>query len=176
MIQNERQHAVTTTQIATLERALDGAREGQGKVPPQIYRSMIAGIESLIDELREDLRQYEELQRAASLHLATEDELPQALIKARIARGYTQEQLAERLGLAPQQIQRYEATQYRSASLKRLLEVMKALDFHLEADIPLRPAAVELPQELAETTVGEDSPRYRRKGTKRCQKPRQPRS
>ena len=172
MIQNERQYHVTKTQLATLGRALDGSREGQGKVPPQIYRSMIAGIQSLSDELRQDLRDYEELQQAASLHVAGAEELPQALIKARIARGYTQEQLAGRLGLAPQQIQRYEATQYRSASLKRLLEVMKALDFHLEADIPLRPAPSETPQELAETTVGEDAPTYRRKRAKRGRKPR----
>lgn len=169
MIQNERQYHVTKTQIGTLHRALDGAREGEGKVPPQIYRSMIAGIESLIEELRQDLRDYEELQRATSLHVGRAEELPQALIKARIARGYTQEQLAERLGLAPQQIQRYEATQYRSASLKRLLEVMKALDLKLEADIPLRPAPGETPRELAETAVGEDSPTYRRRRAKRCQ-------
>ena len=168
MIQNQRQYGVTREQLSTLLDALEGAKEGKGKIDDQIYRSMIAGIESLTEELRQDLRDYEELQRAPSLHVGGAEDLPQALIKARIARGYTQEQLAERLGLAAQQIQRYEATGYRSASLKRLLEVMKALDFHLEADIPLRPA----PQELAETTVGEDSPTYRRKRAKRCRKPR----
>lgn len=172
MIENERQYHVTRTQIGTLERALDGAREGEGKVPPQIYRSMIAGIESLIEELRQELREYEALQRAATVHLGRQEELPEALIKTRIARGYTQEQLAERLGLAPQQIQRYEATQYRSASFKRLLEVMKALDFHLEADIPLRPAPAPAPRELAETTVGEDSPTYLRKRARERRKPR----
>ena len=171
MIQNERQCRVTKTQIGTLQRALEGARAGHGKVPPQIYRPMIAGIESLIEELRQQLREYEELQTATSLHVAEADELPDALVKARIARGYTQQQLAERLGLQPQQVQRYEATGYRSASLRRLLEVMKALDLRLEADIPLRPAADKAADELAESTVGEGSPHYRRKRAKRCRKP-----
>jgi transcriptional regulator with XRE-family HTH domain len=139
---------------------------------PKIYRAMIAGIEGMIEEMRQELREYEELQQADSLHMAGAEELAQSLIKARIARGYTQEQLAERLGLAPQQVQRYEATQYRSASLKRLLEVMKALDLKLEADIPLRTAPGEPPRELAATTVGEESPSYRRKRAKRCRKSR----
>ena len=41
------------------------------------------------------------------------------LVKARIARGWTQRQLAEALGMADQQIQRYEANDYRSTSLAR---------------------------------------------------------
>lgn len=172
MIQNERQYRVTKSQLSTLLDALEGAKEGKGKIDDQIYRSMIAGIESLIEELRQDLRDYEELQKAASLHLGTVNELPQVLIKTRIARGYTQEQLAERLGLAPQQIQRYEATGYRSASLKRLLAVMKALELDFEADIPLRPAHGEAPQELAEASVGEASPSYRPKRAKGRKKPR----
>ena len=172
MIQNEREVFATKAQIARLEGALATSRKAEGKMHPKIYRAMIVGIEGMIEEMRQELREYEELQQAASLHMEGAEELPQALIKARIARGYTQEQLAERLGLAPQQIQRYEATQYRSASLKRLLEIMRALDFHLEADIPLRPAPSETPQELAETTVGEDAPTYRRKRAKRGRKPR----
>lgn len=172
MIQNLREHNVTKAQIARLEGALEDAPQIRDKMGPRTYQAMVAGIESMIDELREQLGEFEELQAATSLHLAEAEELPSALIKARIARGYTQEQLAERLGLAPQQIQRYEATGYRSASLKRLLEVMKALDFKLEADIPLRPTPAPMPQELAETTVGEEAPGYRRKRAKQWRKPR----
>ena len=140
MIQNERQRYATLVQIERLKGALEASRRAKGKMDDRIYRAMIAGIEGMIEEMRQELREYEELQHAGSLHLGTADELPQVLIKTRIARGYTQEQLAERLGLAPQQIQRYEATGYRSASLKRLLAVMRALDLDFEADIPLRPA------------------------------------
>ncbi|MBM4258372.1 MAG: helix-turn-helix transcriptional regulator [Deltaproteobacteria bacterium] len=39
------------------------------------------------------------------------EELPKTLIQARIAGGLSQEDLATTLGLKPQQIQRYEATE-----------------------------------------------------------------
>lgn len=53
--------------------------------------------------------------------------LADALIKARIARGWTQRRLAEALGVAEQQIQRYESTAYRTASLARLCDIAEAL-------------------------------------------------
>jgi transcriptional regulator with XRE-family HTH domain len=53
--------------------------------------------------------------------------LPDTLIRARIAAGLSQAALAERLGMKPQQVQRYEATKYASASLTRLLEVARAI-------------------------------------------------
>ena len=59
--------------------------------------------------------------------LAAVDELPTVLIKARISQGLSQKDLAERIGLKEQQIQRYEATDYASASLSRIKEVASAL-------------------------------------------------
>ena len=54
--------------------------------------------------------------------------LPETLIKARIARGMSQRELAERIGLKEQQIQRYEATNYSSASLSRIRAVVSGLN------------------------------------------------
>ena len=169
MIQNAREVSATKAQIARLEGALATSRKAEGTMHPKIYNAMIVGIEGMIEEMRQELREYEELKAATGLHIGATEELPQVLIKARIARGYTQKELAERLGLQAQQIQRYEATGYRSVSLKRLLEIMKALDLKLEADIPLKPSPAP---PLAETTVGEDAPTYRRKRAKRCREPR----
>lgn len=59
------------------------------------------------------------------------------LIKGRIAAGLTQRQLADRLGLKEQQMQRYEATDYASASLARVSEVIAALGIEVkEAVVP----------------------------------------
>ena len=54
-------------------------------------------------------------------------ELATVLVKARIVRGWTQRQLAAALGVAEQQVQRYEANEYRSASLARLCDIADAL-------------------------------------------------
>ncbi len=67
-----------------------------------------------------------------SLLVAIVECLPEALIDDRKKRGLTQRELAERLGIKEQQIQRYEATRYQSASLKRIVEVAEAM--HCQPD------------------------------------------
>ena len=59
--------------------------------------------------------------------------LPQALPQGRIAAGLSQKELAERLGLKEQQIQRDEATDDASASLTRICEVARSLGLKVKA-------------------------------------------
>lgn len=138
MIQNRRQYNVTKGQAARLEQALEAAKSTADRMAPRVYKAMVAGIRSQIDDLERELREYEELEQASELHLDSAEDLPTVLIKARVARGYTQKDLAEKLDVQPQQIQKYEATGYRSASLRRVLDVMRALDLDLRADLLLK--------------------------------------
>ena len=55
------------------------------------------------------------------------EQLPDMLVEQRELLGLTQRQLAERLGMKEQQIQRYESSRYQAASLRRLIEVAQAL-------------------------------------------------
>jgi len=64
-------------------------------------------------------------------------EFPTALIRARIARGLTQRELAERVGLAEQAIQRYEASDYAGVSFARLVEIAEALNLTVHDDVRL---------------------------------------
>ena len=59
-------------------------------------------------------------------------------MKARIARRWTQRQLADALGVAEQQVQRYEATGYRSASLARISDVADALNLTITEEAHLQ--------------------------------------
>ena len=65
------------------------------------------------------------------------DDLPEGLIKARIAAGLSQKDLGERLNLKEQQIQRYEADRYASASFQRMQEVAKAIGVGIRKGILL---------------------------------------
>ena len=65
------------------------------------------------------------------------EELPMALIRARISAGMTQEGLARRLGVKPQQVQRYEATEYESASFARIRKVVQALGLSMPKAVRL---------------------------------------
>lgn len=133
MIRNERQYRITRAQAERFSRTLDSLsrssvdREG---TPPLIARAQEDALRSQLADLEGELREYESL-KAGKLpadDLSVVSELPTALIRARIARGLSQRDLAERLGIKEQQIQRYEATEYASASLARIREVAGALD------------------------------------------------
>ena len=98
------------------------------------------GCSSQLDDLKRELYEYETLRSGKRRFIALEsiEELPKTLIQARIAAGLSQEELAARLGLKPQQIQRYEATNYQSASLERVNEIMRTLGVRLRHRAELR--------------------------------------
>jgi len=59
--------------------------------------------------------------------------IPSSLIRARIAAGWTQKELAKRLGISEQQIQKYESTDYESASFRKINEIATILKAASEA-------------------------------------------
>ena len=129
MIKNERQYRITKAQADGLSRTLEGLSQRAEGVHPLIAKAQEDALRSQIEELQGELRDYESLLSGGfrADELQTIAHLPTMLIKARIARGLSQKDLAERLGLKEQQIQRYEATDYASASLTRIREVAGAL-------------------------------------------------
>jgi HTH-type transcriptional regulator/antitoxin HigA len=132
VIKNQHQYRVTGAQVKRLEQALKRSTAARPSLEPALHEAVIAGLEAQIAELREEMEEYDSLKGQDVLVADTFQELPQVLIKARIARGWTQEQLARKLKLKAQQIQRYESTEYRTVSLGRLLDVASALNIELE--------------------------------------------
>ena len=132
MIKNERQYRVTKTQAERFERTLAELRRDdreEGDVHPLIAKASKEAVASQLADLKAELREYESLKtgKFEMDGLQVVSDLPTMLIRARIARGLSQKDLAERIGLKEQQIQRYEATDYASASLSRIREVVSGL-------------------------------------------------
>lgn len=128
MITNERQYEQTRKQLDRLASLL--ASTEAGEAGDDGFRDVqAAGLTSQIQDLRDEILEYERLRDGATTVFEADSlaGLADTLIKARIARGWTQRNLAEALGVAEQQIQRYESTSYRSASLARLCDVAEAL-------------------------------------------------
>lgn len=149
MIKNERQYRVTQTQAKKFEQALaqfDKNLDKREEVHPLLWKAQRDALQSQLSDLREELEEYEALKsgKRAVLELESLEELPLALIKARIAAGLSQKELAQRLGLKEQQIQRYEDTEYASASFARLVEVSQALGINIREDVFLPNAQVSL--------------------------------
>jgi transcriptional regulator with XRE-family HTH domain/dephospho-CoA kinase/Zn-dependent peptidase ImmA (M78 family) len=131
MIKNERQYRITRSQAQKFQAAIRELEETKPakNVSPVLHKAQIDALRSQLVDLEEEIADYEALREGKRpVHeLQTIEQIPAALIQSRIAGGLSQEQLAERLGLKPQQIQRYEATEYRAASLARVVEVARAL-------------------------------------------------
>ena len=128
MILSDKQMHVSRTALAKLEAALDTVRS-QSDSPEWVRQIEIDALESQIEDIRADMTRYENL-RAGHVDFPEScllEELPTRLIEIRIASHLTQTDLAGKLGLKPQQIQRYEASRYSGACLVRLVGVAKAL-------------------------------------------------
>jgi ribosome-binding protein aMBF1 (putative translation factor) len=131
VITNERQYRITRAQLKRFDEAAkaQGARDPSPGVDPRINAAMGDALRSEAEELRRQLHEYEQL-RAGEIKtrsLSSLTDLPRALIEARIAGHVTQKELADRLGLAEQQIQRWEATNYAGVGVKRMQDVADAL-------------------------------------------------
>jgi transcriptional regulator with XRE-family HTH domain len=151
MIRNERQYRTTLRQRQMLAAALDDLAGGtmtelSGQIvqnaqdrATQIMELQRASLVGQLAELDAQVQEYEQLRagQLAAARVSSLGDLPDALVRARIAAGLSQRQLAERLGMKEQQIQRYEADGYAAASLSRLREVMQALGVQLEGDVQL---------------------------------------
>jgi DNA-binding Xre family transcriptional regulator len=127
MITNERQYLNTRAEAERFRRVL-AAPDAPG-LHAKAAKAMRDGIKSQLDDLEADLAEYDALRegRVTTLEAQSILGIGPALIKARIMRNLTQKQLAERLSLAEQQVQRYEATNYRGVAAERLQEVADAL-------------------------------------------------
>ena len=132
MIKNELQYKLTKTSAKNFERRLTWLREtlgAQDQLDPILAKAEEDGLQSMIDELREELQEYERTKQGdvdmtalTSVHM-----VPSTLIRARIARGLSQRQLAQLVGLKEQQIQRYESNDYSNVDLGRVQEIARAL-------------------------------------------------
>jgi ribosome-binding protein aMBF1 (putative translation factor) len=156
MIRNERQYRITRAQADKFTEAIAAAeRAGPApKVHPRLHKASLDAMRSQLEDLERDLKTYDDLKRGRGRKslAGTFAELGALLIQARIARGWTQRELAERLGLQMQKIQQYEATEYEAASLARLLQVWEALG----AEVDVKAKLVDLP-DLAEFAAADIS-------------------
>jgi DNA-binding XRE family transcriptional regulator len=148
ILQNQRQYRDTKAELARFEEGLIAHDAGDPhdlppNIDPGMPRLMHDAIVSWIETLREQIEHYEKLRdgRITSREITSLHELPTALIEARIAARLTQRQLAERIGVAEQQIQRWEANGYSGVNLDRLQSIADALGVQIHETITYSSAA-----------------------------------
>ena len=129
MIKNERQYAVTRSRVRKFEAAIADMDLELACGADRIQMAERTGLQSKTDKMKRDIAEYEALRSGMVPHVdaGNLEDLPEELIKMRIGLGLTQRELAERMGIREQQVQRYEQTDYESASYARLMEAHAAL-------------------------------------------------
>lgn len=141
VILNERELREARARVAVLSDALSSkqalSRVVEG-LPPEVVEQLSTMLRTERRELSEATEAYETAKAfgtVAALQERVANDPGLALIVARIAKGYSQRDLAWRLGLKEQQVQRYEADRYRSISLKNYARIAALLGVRLSAEI-----------------------------------------
>lgn len=129
MIKNERQYKITKAKLKDFTQSISVLEQKLSKTHEAILELERDALRGQVFDLQRELQEYEDLRAGnmPTLELASIENLPKTLIKSRIALGLSQKDLAEKIGLQEQQIQRYEHTDYESASYARLEEIFEAL-------------------------------------------------
>lgn len=138
MIKNEQQYKLTKAQANKFAAAAAEFASAQAPDLSPLRRKLYEdAMRSQHEELHQQLEEYEALKQGSirTLQIDSFENLPIALIKARIASGMTQKDLADILDMKEQQVQRYENTEYAGASFTRLKEVIQALGLSVREEL-----------------------------------------
>jgi HTH-type transcriptional regulator / antitoxin HigA len=141
MIRNEKEYRHSKERLTELEAELQMLSKGRCSAEQdRVATAVIDALRIQIEDLEREISEYEDLKEGRLLSFGAEDldSLGELLTKARIARGLTQAELGQILGMTQQQIQRYERDGWQKISLWRLAEAADALglDLSIRARLP----------------------------------------
>lgn len=139
IIKNELERQITSARIDGFDRAIrdfDPSPDAHPGVDPRLIPVLLDGMRGQRDTLVAELAEFDALEEwegreAVLAALYPVFRLGEQLVRARVAVGMTQAELAAELGVANEQIERDEANGYALTSLTRLQEIAEILRFAL---------------------------------------------
>lgn len=144
MIKNDKQNVITKKKLEEFNKSLEKLKMFDDK--DLMNKIRIESIKSQMETFKREIDEYEMLKnKKPNILSSTIENLPETLIKARIIKGISQKELAEKVGLKEQQIQRYEANNYSSANFERLIVISKSMGLTFEETrAVLEPKKIEI--------------------------------
>ncbi len=132
MIKNDQEYETTKYWVERFANHLNSLRKRPREtleIHPLMAKAQENAVKSQLENLKAQVCEYENLKagRFCVDKLNLVHEVPLVLIKARIAQRLSQKELAERVGLTEEQIKRYEADDYSSATLATMRNVATVL-------------------------------------------------
>ncbi len=145
MIRNEKEYQGAAKRLAD-ERARLAEHEARlkdlGLTTPERKRALDP-LRSFQLQLQEELEAYERLQRGDVGQLLNLRGLGRSLVVLRIARGITQRELAEQLGVHESQVSRDERNEYHGVTVERAGRILEALQVQMKSEFSL-PATMDV--------------------------------
>lgn len=134
MIRNEQEYRNTLYWLERFEQSIAELDNNESlKADFKRWKLQRDSYQSQVEDLKEQIMEYETLtnhdsQTPIVLELDDINNLPQLLIKGRMAAKLSQKELADLAGMTEEQIQEYEDKDYEDASFLDVMAVVDALD------------------------------------------------
>lgn len=133
MIRNETEYQEAVRRLGEEAKRLADheARLKEMKLAPDEVKRALDPLRSFHMQLAEEVESYERLQRGDVGELTNLHGLGRMLVALRIALGFTQRELAERLGVHESQVSRDERNEYHGITVERVSRILDALGVQL---------------------------------------------
>lgn len=146
MIRNESEYREAVERLTAEKQRIAAQKaelEKTGLSPDEVKR-VLDPMRSFHLQLQEEVESYERLKRGEFEEIRNLRGVGHLLIALRIARGLSQRQLAERLGVHESQVSRDERNEYHGITLDRATRVLDALGVELRStvEVPTEDQAV----------------------------------
>jgi len=169
MIKNDKQFQVTKNRLKDFKDMLYTLESSTDDSIDPIYKKIeMDAVQSQINVFSKEIEEYE-LLKQGKVNYVYVDSLPniyEALIKARIIKGWTQAELAKHLKLKEQQVQRYELDNYSTASINKISQVATALNIDFKSiKVEIAQPKFNLPADLDSESLLDGYNKMREKRT-----------
>jgi transcriptional regulator with XRE-family HTH domain len=128
----------------TAERLIQYREELRAKgLSPDKVEKVVGSMVSIHDDLQEEIGRYRRFKEGDLSGFKGLREIGHLLIAARLARGLSQRELAEKLKIHESQVSRDERNEYQGISLERAVQVLEVLSIDLEIQARLEQPEVD---------------------------------
>ncbi|MFO1006072.1 MAG: helix-turn-helix transcriptional regulator [Planctomycetaceae bacterium] len=137
MIRTEQEYHLTLQKLADQEGRIR-QQEEQLKtlgIDKSGIKRVLDPIRSFSAQLREEIETYEGLKRGEFPEIENFVGMGQMLIALRVAKGLTQRELAQRMGVNESQVSRDERNEYHGVTLDRAQRILEALNVRMTTTI-----------------------------------------
>ena|ERR1700754_2024042 len=132
MIKNEKQYSISKRRIVEANEAIDRINNDPKKTD---LRKIVltTSLEMFRNDIIKEIAAYEKLKKDKKVFLKARQiaELPSLFTEYKIKAGLTQKEFAKKLRMKEQQLQRYEASSFKSVTFKNLVKYFDLLSLEI---------------------------------------------